>query len=51
LDGPLRVTPDRGRYHWQGRHPRDVHLTITINRASGTVQRAVMTVSLRAGWG
>jgi hypothetical protein len=51
LDGALKVTPDRGRLHWQGRHPKDARLRIVIRRASGATDRASLTVPLRAGWG
>jgi len=51
LDGPLRVTPDRGRYYWQGRHPRDVRLAVAVTRASGAGARTSLTVPLRPGWG
>jgi hypothetical protein len=51
IDGPLRVIPDRGRYVWAGRHPRDAHVAVTIVRDSGARERAAVTVPLRAGWG
>jgi hypothetical protein len=51
IDGPLRVTPDRGRYVWTGRHPRDAHVAVTIVRGLGIRERAAATVPLRAGWG
>jgi hypothetical protein len=51
LDGALRVTPDRGRYFWQGSHPRSAHVAVTITRASGTTDRTSVTVPLRPGWG
>jgi hypothetical protein len=51
IDGPLRVTPDRGRSFWQGSHPRHAHLTIVITRAAGRTDRASLAVPLRAGWG
>jgi len=51
LDGPLRVTPDRGRYYWQGTHPRDAHVVVTVTRAGGGIDRMSVRVPLRAGWG
>jgi hypothetical protein len=51
LDGPLRVTPDHGRYYWQGFHPRNVHVVVKITRAVGNVDRASATVPLGPGWG
>jgi hypothetical protein len=51
IDGALRVTPDRGRFYWQGTHPRDVHLGIAVTRASAGTHRTSVTVPLRAGWG
>jgi hypothetical protein len=51
IDGALRVTPDRGRFYWQGTHPRDVHLGIAVTRASAGTHRTSVTVSLHAGWG
>jgi hypothetical protein len=51
IDGALRVTPDRGRFYWQGTHPRDVHLGIAVTRASADTHRTSMTVSLHPGWG
>jgi hypothetical protein len=51
LDGPLEVTPDRGRFYWQGSHPRDARLQIVIRRASGATDRVSLSVPLRPGWG
>jgi hypothetical protein len=51
LHGALRVTPDRGRYYWQGTHPRDVHVVVAITRASGGTDRTSVTIPLSAGWG
>jgi hypothetical protein len=51
LHGALRVTPDHGRYYWQGTHPRDVPIVVAIKRASSGTDRTSVTVSLRAGWG
>jgi hypothetical protein len=51
IDGPLRVIPDRARYVWTGRHPRDAHVAVTIIRDSGAHERATVIVPLRAGWG
>ncbi len=51
LDGPLKVTPDRGRFHWEGRHPRDACVVIDVTRRDGSKLRTTTTVPLRAGWG
>ena len=51
LDGPLKVTPDRGRHFWQGSHPKDAFVRIEIRRASGEVDGVSLSVPLRAGWG
>lgn len=51
LDGPLRVTPDRGRDSWQGTHPKNAHLVIEPTRADGKTEMTRLTVPLRAGWG
>ena len=51
LHGALRVTPDRGRYYWQGSHPKDAQVRVTIRRDDGSVERATRVVALRAGWG
>jgi hypothetical protein len=47
IDGPLKVTPDGGRLHWTGVHPRWATMTI---RAKGyaPVRRRV---PLAPGWG
>ena len=51
LDGPLKVTPDRGRWYWQGGHPKDARLHIVIRRAGGAIDRTSLAVALHAGWG
>ncbi len=51
LDGPLKVTPDRGRYGWEGRHPENATLRIAIRGTDGRRAEAVVTVALRPGWG
>lgn len=51
LRGPLKVTPDRGRYFWQGRHPKDARVVIAIYRPDSSTDRASLSVPLRAGWG
>ena len=51
LGGALRLTPDRGRFHWEGRHPRDARIVIDVTRRDGAKLRTRLTVPLRAGWG
>jgi hypothetical protein len=51
LDGELRVTPDRGRDHWEGRHPKNARVVVRLTRPDGTRAVSRLTVALRAGWG
>jgi hypothetical protein len=51
LAGPLKVTPDRGRFYWQGTHPKDARVTIRVRRRDGSTVDASLAVTLRAGWG
>jgi hypothetical protein len=51
LDGPLKVTPDRGRDHWEGRHPKTAHVVVRLTRPDGTRAVTRVQVPLLAGWG
>ena len=51
LDGPLEVTPDRGRHHWRGTRPVVASVRITVRRRDGTIEEAGMRQRLAAGWG
>jgi hypothetical protein len=51
LDGALRVTPDSGRYGWQGRHPKRARLVIDVTGRDGSKARTRLSVPLLAGWG
>ena len=51
LDGALRITPDRGRTHWEGAHPKRVRLVIDVLRRDGSAVRTQTTVPLSPGWG
>jgi hypothetical protein len=51
LSGALRVVPDRGRYGWQGRHPKDAQLRIVVRRPDGSTRATQLTVTLGPGWG
>lgn len=51
LNGALGVRPDRGRFSWQGKHPRNVRVHVVVRDAHGAPQRASVTVPLRPGWG
>lgn len=51
LDGPLKVTPDRGPTGWQGHHARDAVVVVSVERPSGATVRTRLTVALRPGWG
>ena len=51
LDGALRVTPDRGRYRWFGRHPVSGTLTLRATYPGGHVAATTRRVELSPGWG
>lgn len=51
LDGPLRVRPDGGRYHWTGRHPVTARVRLTAHYRRGGPARRTLRVPLWAGWG
>lgn len=51
LNGPLAVTPDRGRFHWEGSHPKDAWVKLTVERPDGSQRSGSLTIPLRAGWG
>lgn len=51
LDGPLTVTPDRGRYFWRGEHPVYAPVRITVEREDGGIQTTSIRQWLAAGWG
>ena len=51
LDGALRITPDRGRTHWEGAHPKRVRLVVDVLRRDGSAVRTQTTVPLSPGWG
>jgi hypothetical protein len=51
IDGPLRVRPDRGRYHWTGRHPVSTKVRLVARYRSGKSARTTLRVGLAAGWG
>jgi hypothetical protein len=51
LDGELKVTPDRGRDHWEGRHPKTARVVVRLTRPDGTRAVTRVQVPLRAGWG
>lgn len=51
LDGPLKVTPDQGRYGWVGRHPRDATVTLDVLGLDGRRTTTRLRVPLRPGWG
>ncbi|MCW3014782.1 MAG: hypothetical protein JWO02_1874 [Solirubrobacterales bacterium] len=47
----LHVTPDRGRYFWEGRHPVRVVVRLSATAADGVPAGTSVTVDLRAGYG
>jgi hypothetical protein len=51
LDGPLEVTPDRGRYFWMGSHPKYPLVRLSATYRNGTRATATRRVWLHAGWG
>ena len=51
LDGALRVTPDRGRYHWYGRRPITGTLALRATYPDGRVAATTRRVELSPGWG
>ena len=51
LDGALRITPDRGRTHWEGAHPKRVRLVVDVLRRDGSAARTQTTAPLSSGWG
>ena len=51
LDGPLKVTPDRGRYFWRSKHARYAALALTIEGHHGVVRHLLLRQWLAAGWG
>ncbi|MEA2364182.1 MAG: hypothetical protein QOD71_3327 [Thermoleophilaceae bacterium] len=51
IDGPLRVRPERGRYHWTGRHPVSARVRLVAHYAEGRSAHRTLSVGLAAGWG
>jgi hypothetical protein len=51
LDGAPRITPDRGRTFWQGRHPKRIRLVVDVLRRDGSTVRTRTQVTLSPGWG
>jgi hypothetical protein len=51
LGGALKVTPDRGRYYWQGSHPKDARVVLTVRPRGGVTRRIALSVVLSPGWG
>jgi hypothetical protein len=47
----LHVTPDRGRRHWEGRHPVRAVVRLTATARDGARELADVAVDLRAGYG
>jgi hypothetical protein len=50
-DGPLRITPDRGRFFWQGSHPKRVRVVVRVRGPGGAMRVRSLDVWLAAGWG
>jgi hypothetical protein len=51
LSGPLRVVPDAGRYFWEGSHPKEVTVLITVRRRHSPPATVTQRLTLGAGWG
>ena len=51
LDGELKITPDRGRDYWAGRHPKSARLVVRVTRPDGRRAVTRLNVALVAGWG
>ena len=51
LAGPLKVTPDRGRYFWAGSHAKYARLVITVYRTRQPAVTTTRIVQLGPGWG
>jgi hypothetical protein len=47
----LHVTPDRGRYHWEGRHPVRAVVHLGATEADGAPASTYVAVDLRPGYG
>jgi hypothetical protein len=47
----LHVTPDRGRYHWEGRHPVRAVVHLAATEADGAPAGTNIAVDLRPGYG
>jgi hypothetical protein len=49
--GPLHVTPDRGRFFWEGRHPTMARVAVRVRTPGGAVRVRSLRVPLMPGWG
>jgi hypothetical protein len=47
----LHVTPDRGRYYWEGCHPVRAVVHLSATEPGGAHASAFLAVDLRAGYG
>jgi hypothetical protein len=47
----LHVTPDRGRYHWEGRHPVRGVVHLDATETDGAAASTNIAVDLRPGYG
>jgi hypothetical protein len=51
IDGPLKVKPDRGRYHWFGKTPVSGRVRLTVFNGDGESGTKTLRLSLAAGYG
>lgn len=51
IDGPLKVTPDRGPDRWIGRTPVSAPVELWIVGKDGAISATAVEVRLSPGWG
>lgn len=51
LDGPLKITADRGNDYWIGQHPLHAAVALTIKGQDRSLHHLLLSLSLAPGWG
>lgn len=51
INGPLKVKPDRGRYHWIGKHGTAGLVRMTATYRDGTTAELNVRAPVMPGWG
>jgi hypothetical protein len=51
LGGPMRITPDRGRFFWRGEHPLYAAVALTVEGEDRVMRHVLLHQVLAAGWG